>query len=126
MSIKLKDKKIVICKKVKYEDEDGFQTEGYMPIHPTPTVWAYFKQLSASLLYTNNSTFTDETCFFRVNWLDYLRTAYTNEICVYYRGIVYQATRIDPFEDYTRDLAIYCKQTTDRQQNLLEYDPKKL
>lgn len=126
MSTKLKDKKIVICKKVTYEDEDGFQTEGYMPIHAQSSVWAYFKQLSASLLYTNNSTFTDETCFFRVNWLDYLRTANTKEICVYYRGIVYQATRIDSFEDYTRDLAIYCKQTTDKQQELLEYDPKKL
>ena len=36
---KLKDKKIVIYKSGTFEDEDGFQTEGYMPIHPQASVW---------------------------------------------------------------------------------------
>ena len=123
---KLKDKKIVIYKSGTFEDEDGFQTEGYMPIHPQASVWAYFKQLSASLLYANNTTTTKEECLFRINWTDAILASYASDYRVYYDGLLYQVTRVDPYEGYKRDLALYCKLTTDKLGTIVPYDPTKL
>ena len=122
----LKDKKIVIYKKVTYKDA-GFQTTGYMPIHAQASIWAYFKQLSASLLYASSTTTTKEECLFRINWLDYLRTAYPSDLTIGYRGILYQVTRIDPFEDYTRDMVLYGSRANVKTISpIIPYDPSKL
>ena len=122
----LKDKKIVIYKKVTYKDA-GFQTTGYMPIHEQASIWAYFKQLSASLLYASSTTTTKEECLFRINWLDYLRTAYPSDLTIGYRGILYQITRIDPFEDYTRDMVLYGSRANVKTISpIIPYDPSKL
>lgn len=126
---KLKDKKIVIYKSGMFKDEDGFQTRGYMPIFDpavTPNQWAYFKQLSASLLYANNTTTTKEECLFRINWTGVIKTNYASDYRVYYNGLLYQVTRVDPYEGYKRDLALYCKLTTDKLGTIIPYDPTKL
>jgi hypothetical protein len=123
----LKDKKIGVYKHVSMRDSEGFQTTGYMPIHEQASIWAYFKQLSASLLYANNSTTDKEDCLFRINWNEYVRHAYASDLSIYYQGIVYQVTRIDPFEDYTRDLVLYAKTTkTSKLEPVFPYDPSKL
>lgn len=123
----LKDKKVVIYKKIEYRDAEGFPTTGYMPVHPQPSIWAYFKQLSASLLYASSTTTTKEECLFRVNWLDCLRTAYPSDLTIGYRGILYQITRIDPFEDYTRDMVLYGSRAEVKTIDpIIPYDPKKL
>lgn len=122
----LKDKKIIIYKKVTYKDA-GFQTTAYMPIHEQESIWAYFKQLSASLLYASSTTTTKEECLFRINWLDYLRTAYPSDLTIGYRGILYQITRIDPFEDYTRDMVLYgSRANVNKISPIIPYDPNKL
>lgn len=122
----LKDKRIGIYKKVTYKDA-GFQTTGYMPITESGEFWAYFKQLSASLLYANNSVTDKEECLFRVNWNDYVRHSYATDLFIYYQNTVYQVTRIDPFEDYKRDLVLYAKTTnTARLSPVIPYDPSKL
>ena len=113
----LKDKKIVIYKKGTFEDEDGFQTEGYMPIH---------SQLSAELTYLNNSTQSKEECLFRINWLDYVRNAYPSDLAIGYNGLLYKVTRVDPYEDYKRDLVLYAKNNHDKLSNVIPYDPSKL
>lgn len=123
---KLKDKKIKIYKYVETTDEDGFQTAGYMPIHPQDSVWAYFKQLSASLLYASNTTTIKEECLFRINWTDAVLVNYASDYRVYYDGLLYQVTRVDPYEGYKRDLALYCKLTTDKIDTVVPYDPDKL
>lgn len=118
----LKDKKIVIYKKGEFTDEDGFQTEGYMPIHAQPSLWAYFKQLSATLTYLNDSTQSKEECLFRINWLDYVRNVNPSNLAIGYRGLVYNVTRVDPYEDYKRDLVLYAKNNHEKLGNVIPYN----
>ena len=122
----LKDKKIVIYKKGEFTDEDGFQTEGYMPIHPQASLWAYFKQLSATLTYLNDSTQSKEECLFRINWLDYVRNVNPSNLAIGYRGLVYNVTRVDPYEDYKRDLVLYAKNNHEKLGNVIPYNPEML
>lgn len=122
----LKDKKIKIYIYVETTDEDGFQTEGYMPIHPQASLWAYFKQLSASLFYASNTTAIKEECLFRINWTDAILSNYANDYFVYYDGMLYQVNRVDPFEGYKRDLVLYCRLTTDKINAVIPYDETKL
>lgn len=122
----LKDKKIVIYKKGEFTDADGFQTEGFMPVHPQPSLWAYFKQLSAQLTYLNDSTQNKEECLFRINWLDYVRKANASELAIGYNGLVYDVTRVDPYEDYKRDLVLYAKNNHTKLGNVLPYNPDML
>lgn len=122
----LKDKKIVIYKKGEFTDEDGFQTEGYMPIHPQASLWAYFKQLSATLTYLNDSTQSKEECIFRINWMDYVRNAIPSNLAIGYNGLVYNVTRVDPYEDYKRDLVLYAKNNHEKLGNVLPYNPEML
>lgn len=122
----LKDKKIVIYKKGEFTDEDGFQTEGFMPVHPQPSLWAYFKQLSAQLTYLNDSTQNKEECLFRINWLDYVRKANASELAIGYNGLVYDVTRVDPYEDYKRDLVLYAKNNHTKLGNVIPYNPENL
>lgn len=123
---KLKDKKIKIYMYVETRDEDGFALKAYMPIHQQDSVWAYFKQLSASLLYASNTTTIKEECLFRINWTDAILSNYANDYRVYYNGMLYKVTRVDPYEGYKRDLALYCKLTTDKISTVIPYDPDKL
>lgn len=120
----LKDKKIVIYKKGEFTDEDGFQSEGFMPVHPQPSLWAYFKQLSAQLTYLNDSTQNKEECLFRINWLDYVRKANASELAIGYNGLVYDITRVDPYEDYKRDLVLYAKNNHTKLGNVIPYNPE--
>lgn len=122
----LKDKKIVIYKKGEFTDEDGFQTEGYMPIHPQASIWAYFKQLSATLTYLNDSTQSKEECLFRINWLDYVRNVNPSNLAIGYNGLVYNVTRVDPYEDYKRDLVLYAKNNYEKLGNVIPYNPELL
>lgn len=122
----LKDKKIVIYKRGMFKDEDGFQTTGYMPIHQQKTIWAYFKQLSAQLTYLNNSTQSKEECLFRINWMDYVRNVNPSDLAIGYRGMVYRVTRVDPYEDYKRDLVLYAKNNHEKLGNVLPYNPEML
>lgn len=128
MAKHLKDKKIVIYKSVDGEDADGFTVSGYMRVHKTPTLWAYFKQLSGSLFYASATTNNKEECLFYINWLDTMDRSRPQDYKIVYRGYVYGITRIDPYEDYKRDLALYGKLTTDTidANQILEYDPEQL
>lgn len=120
---KLKDKKIVIYKKVNTEDEEGFQTEGHMPIHAQSSVWAYFKQLSGDTFFKSAQAGTNETSMFAVNWNKYLLNSNASDLSVSYDGKLYDVTRIDPFEGYKRDIVIYCKFTsTNKLNDVLSYD----
>ena len=122
----LKDKQIVIYKHITYKDS-GFQVQAYMPIHEEAALWAYFKQLSGSLLYASQSVNTKEECMFRINWREYLRTAYPSDLTIGYQGIYYQVTRIDPYEDYQRDMVLYgSRSDTSRLTPIIPYDPTKL
>ena len=122
----LKDKKIKIYMYIEDTDEDGFEMKAYMPIHPQDNLWAYFKQLSASLFYASNTTAIKEECLFRINWTDAILTNYANDYFVYYDGMLFQCTRVDPFEGYKRDLVLYCRLTTDKINAVIPYDETKL
>lgn len=126
MSTKLKDKKIKIYMYIETTDEDGFDLKAYMPIHPQDSVWAYFKQLSASLLYASNTTTIKEECLFRINYTDAILQNHANDYFVYYDGMLFQCTRVDPYEGYKRDLVLYCKLTTEKISTIIPYDETKL
>ena len=122
----LKDKKIVIYKKGMFTDADGFQTEGFMPIHAQQSIWAYFKQLSAQLIYSSDSAQSQEECLFRINWLDYVRTVNPANLAIGYNGLVYDVTRVDPYEDYRRDLVLYAKNNHTKLGTVIPYDQEAL
>lgn len=124
---KLKDKKIVILKSGSFEDQDGFQTDGYMPVHPQKAVWSYYKQLSAQLTYLNDSTQSKEECFFAVNWLEILKPPIAKDLHIEYNGSLYQVTRIDSYEGYKRDLFLYARYEAEAKNlTIMPYDPDKL
>ena len=128
MAKHLKDKKIVIYKSVEGKDADGFPFSGYMRVHKSVNLWAYFKQLSGSLFYASATTNTKEECLFYINYTDVLDRTRPQDYKIDYKGLVYELTRIDPYEDYKRDLALYAKLTTDKisSDQILEYDPEQL
>ena len=74
----------------------------------------------------NNSTQSKEECLFRINWLDYVRNAYPSDLAIGYNGLLYKVTRVDPYEDYKRDLVLYAKNNHDKLSNVIPYDPSKL
>lgn len=124
---KLKDKKIIIYKYISTKDPYGFPVDGYMPIHEQTNIWSYFKQLSASLYFASAQTNVKEDCMFQVNWLDYLKAPQTEHLHVFYDGLLYQVTRIDPFEDYKRNINIYATyESNGISGTIIPYDPTKL
>lgn len=126
---KLKDKKIMIYKYINGKDSSGFPIRGYMPVvdpNTTSSLWAYFRQLSATLFYASSTTNIKEECIFIVNWLSFLTPDKADTFYISYNNLLYKVTRIDPYEDYKRDLSLYAKLTTDTLTNLIPYDPTKL
>lgn len=119
---RLKDKKIILCAKVNGVDGDGFKVEGLMPIHPEPSLWAYFKQLSSSLYFASAQVNTKEECVFFINHRE-LEPYQAELLFIKYGKAVYQVTRIDPYEGYNRDLALYAKFSQPAKEiTLLDYD----
>ena len=126
---RLKDKKIVIYKQTK---AGGWNDKAeFMPIYDPaeiPKLWAYFKQLSGDIFYASATTNTKEECFFRIAWTDRLNKQRPQDYYLDYNGTLYQLTRIDPYEGYKRDLALYCKlaTTTLSAVTIVDFDPEKL
>lgn len=104
---RLKDKKIIIYKYINTRDSSGFPVKAYMPIHAQSNIWAYFKHLSASLYFASAQTNVKEECLFQVNWSEYLRAPQAEHLHILYDGLLYQVKRIDPFEDYKRNINLY-------------------
>ena len=100
--MKLKDKKIELLKQVHTKDAQGFTTT---TLEPVATVWAYFRQLSGKEIETGISTKTNETVLFQIGYRPDLKTTHV----IKYKGVLYDITRVDPFEGYKTDLTIYCK-----------------
>lgn len=121
---RLKDKKIILCAKVNGTDADGFKVEGLMPIHPEDSLWAYFKQLSSSLFFASAQVNIKEECVFFINHRE-LEPYQAELLFIKYGKAVYQVTRIDPYEGYNRDLALYAKFSQPAKEvTLLDYDER--
>ena len=99
----LKDKKIILYKKHTVKDNEGFSTTKYTPVH-AGRIWAYVRQLSASEYYASQALQQKEEMFFTVNWRNDITAA---DCFVEYKGIFYDITRIDTFEEYKEDLKLY-------------------
>ena len=98
----LKDKKIVIYRRINTKDSEGFSTATYTPIH-AGQLWAYVRQLSASEFYAAKAVQQSEEMLFVVNW----RRDITPDLYIRYRGVFYNITRVDTFEGYKEDLKVY-------------------
>ena len=100
--MKLKDKKIEILRVTHSKDAEGFATETYEPIHPG-RLWAYFRHLSGKEIHASGATFAKEQVLFVINWRWDIDTRHV----VRFGGTVYDITRVDRFEGYKTDLALY-------------------
>lgn len=124
----LKDKRLEVLCKVKGYDSSGFAIEGYMPI--TDTVdgkqWAYFRALGGSLYWASQSTQVKADVMAVVAYSDWLAAMrWLEKIYIRFNGRLYQATRVDTYEGYRRDLTIYAQlvNTTDAASiDILKYD----
>jgi SPP1 family predicted phage head-tail adaptor len=103
--MKLKDKKIEILVEQTVKDADGFTTKTLVPIH-AGKLWAYFRQLSGNEVYAAMAVQATEQVLFVVNH----RTDVTTANTIRFGGKLYNITRVDPFEGYKTDLALYAKQ----------------
>ena len=101
--MKLKDKKIEILAASFTKDADGFSTETLAPI--ALPVWAYFRQLSGKEIYAAATVQAVEEVLFVINWRADISTRHV----IRYNGGLYDITRVDCFEGYKRDLAVYAK-----------------
>lgn len=124
----LKDKRIEVLCKVKGRDSAGFDMEGYMPIVNTPdgATWGYFRALGGSLYWAAAATQVKADIMAVVAYSDWLAAMrWLEKVYVRYAGRLYQATRVDTYEGYKRDLTIYAQlvNTTDAASiDVLPYD----
>ncbi|WP_067925434.1 phage head closure protein [Alicyclobacillus shizuokensis] len=100
---RLRDKRITILKLVSTSD-DGFPVETWEPLM---TLWAYYRQTSASEFYEAAAVNVQIDAMFEIAWRNDLDE--TMRIC--FHGKEYTITRIDDFEGYRDTLRIYAKST---------------
>lgn len=124
----LKDKKIIVYKKLSTKDSSGFPVTGYMPIHPTANVWGYFKELSATLIYASNTTTAKEESQIAINYTENLKKQTPQDYYVLFDNVLYQVKRVDNYEGYKTDLVLYVTSTNTNTATMttFDYDPTKL
>lgn len=124
----LKDKKVVVYKKMTIKDKSGFQTTGYMPIHPTANIWGYFKELNAYLTYASQTTTAKEESQVAIGYTEALKRQYPQDYYVLFDNVLYQVTRVDNYEGYKTDLRLFVKSTNTNTATMttFDYDPTKL
>ena len=101
--MKLKDKKIEILAVQSVINENGYAVETLQPI--CPPVWAYFRHLSGREYHAANAEQVQEEALFQINWRAGLSTAHV----IRFKGVLWDITRVDTFEEYKGDLTLYCK-----------------
>lgn len=101
--MKLKDKKIDILYADHEPDECGNNILNLKPV--ALSVWAYFRQLSQKEVYTSLEMQTPEEVLFQISY----RPDMTTDHVIRYKGILYDVTRVDVFEDYMGDLTVYAR-----------------
>lgn len=101
--MKLKDKKIDILYADHEPDECGNNILNLKPV--ALPLWAYFRQFSQKEIYTALETQTPEKILFQISY----RPDITTQHDIRYKGVLYDVTRVDVFEDYKGDLTLYCK-----------------
>lgn len=111
----LKDKRIEVFCKISTHDSAGFPIDGYMPIIDTPdgTQWAYWRAMGGSLYWAAQATQVKADVMAVVAWSEWLASMrWVERIYIRYGGRLYQATRLDTYEGYKRDVSIYAQLTT--------------
>lgn len=104
---RLKDKKVQIVQADSWQDSMGSWHSGYRPVHPGK-LWAYRRQIGGSDYYTAATAGLSEDVVFFVNWRDDLTNG-GEERWVVDGDRAYKVTRIDTYEGYRRDIALYCE-----------------
>lgn len=108
----LKDKRIEVLCAVHTYDSSGCAITGYMPIMDTADgkQWAYFRALGGSLYYAAQATQVKADVMAVVAWSDWLAAMrWIEKVYIRYGGRLYQATRVDTYEGYKRDLTVYAQ-----------------
>lgn len=102
----LKDKKAQIYNTVYVEPEKSYSNPiaYYVAVNPAP-LWCYTRQLSQDQLFAAHAYWNDETRFFVFNFRDDVQI-YNH---VYYKGDLYEVTRVDRTDDYNGETFVYVK-----------------
>lgn len=108
--VRLKDKKIGLVSVTDVIDPEGNSVEVYSLV---AQVWAYVRQVDQTKRTNTAAPYSDEELMFYVNWRQDLATSDGESPIrfVTYCGRVLEITRVDTYEGYRRDLAIYAKST---------------
>lgn len=104
---RLKDKKVHIVQAKNAQLADGSWGTEYRPVHPGK-VWAYRRQIGGSEYYATATAGLSESVVYFVNWRDDL-TEPGEARWVVEGNRAYKVTRIDTYEGYKRDIALYCE-----------------
>lgn len=116
---RLKDKKIQIVRDDTYQDDLGNWHSGLRPIHPGK-LWAYRRQIGGEAFYTSVTAGLSEDVIFFVNWREDLAQT-QSDTWVIEGDVAYKVTRVDTYEGYKRDLALYC--VRDQEFNFSDVQP---
>lgn len=103
---RLKDKKVHLAVKSRAQDDTGGWVTETRYATPSPT-WAYVRQLSTSERETALAIGSNEELAFFVNWSPVVVETQTPNLYVVYKGKAYKCVRVDWYEGYKRDVALY-------------------
>lgn len=122
----LKDKRIRLAGTVKTYDSAGFDTTGYMPLHPGDgMVWAYYRTAGGSTYWASDALQTKCDAVFVIGFDPIVAhtSAFAN-LRLEYGGALWEVTRVDGFEGYARDLTLFAtrKSSGGTMSPLLAYD----
>lgn len=106
--VRLKDKKVALVSFMETVDNEGNSVEGYSVV---AQVWAYVRQVDQTKRTNTAAPYSEEEFTFYVNWREDLASRDGDSPITHlvHCGNVYEITRVDTYEGYKRDLAIYAK-----------------
>lgn len=105
---RLKDKKVELAVRTSTERDDGTWSTETRYMFPYAR-WAFVRQLSASERQSAATCGTEEEVVFFLNWNEEIVDMEPQRLYIVYRKKVYQGVRIDWYEGYKRDIAVYAK-----------------
>lgn len=102
---RLKDKKISLAANTSTVDNEGIphDTTAYF----AQGIWAYVRQIDQTKRASSVVPYSEEEYVFYINWRDDLDVDGT--LWLVWNSKVYEVTRVDTYEQYKRDMALYAK-----------------
>lgn len=102
----LKDKKIYVVKAVTEQNDEGSIVTVNKAVGGSK-LWAYYRQMGGTTYWAIRAAQSKESAVFFINWRDDITPLQAAALSVFYNGVLYPVTRVDDYEGYKGDLALY-------------------